>query len=208
MTHNAVRGTVVLMNERDHVEGLCDRYTDDLGEIFTEAVRKFYAIHASDLLDVSPVSKASLINDYIYAGLRTRFQGVDGFEFLQRGNWRFVGYNSAILIRIKKISRKTRRPSVNKTSASLRFNTQQDMDLLNDRATNVYLGYFLTRTGGDLEVITFLCPDEQGNIAWRIDPVERKNQKLLDFPIEAPQPKKRRIFAKSSEAMPPAAVAT
>jgi hypothetical protein len=196
------------MNERDQIEELCDRYADDLGGIFTAAVRKFYDVHSSDLLDISPVSRASLINDYIFSGMKARFQGIEGFEFIQRGNWRFVGYKSEILIRIKKISRRTKRPSVNKTNASLRFNTQQDMDLLSNRATNVYWGYFLTRTGGELDVVTFLCPDEQGNIAWRIDPIERKHQKLLDFVIEAPQPRKRRISAKSSEVIRPIADAT
>lgn len=187
------------MSEKAHIEELCDLYTDMLGNIFMEAVNKYYDVHRVDLLDISPISKASLINDYIFSGLKSQFQDIEGFEFIQRGNSRFVGFKNEILIRIKKISNRTKRPSVNRTMASLRFDTQQDMQLLDDKATNVYLGYFLSQESGDIEVITFLCPDKEGNIAWKINPFERKHQMLLDFTIDAPKTRTRRISAKTSE---------
>jgi hypothetical protein len=172
------------MNARFFVEEICDKYGPDLEAIFLDSVDHFYELHREELLDISGITKAGLINDYIFIRMKSRFQSIEGFSVVEKGASRFLGYNSKVLIRFKKLGGRNRRPAVNPTISSQRFNSQQDMHLLTEKAFNVYLGYVLNRDAGNIDMVAFLCPNEDGNIAWTLDLKERRLQKIIDFPTE------------------------
>jgi len=186
------------MDKRHIVESLCDEFSAELEKIGLEAVTHYYELHKSELLSIRPGTKAALITDYIYAGLKKQFQGVSGFEFIEKGMLRFVGYQSNVLIRVKKLTSTHHKPAVNTTAISQKFNTQQDLNFLAPKPLNVYLGYILSREGGNLDVIAFVCPDVHGAIAWEINVEERRSQRIFEFPeVKSPAPVKRRITAKA-----------
>ncbi|MDR1900741.1 MAG: hypothetical protein LBQ88_00460 [Treponema sp.] len=168
---------------RETVEYLCSVFGNNIEDSFLESVNHYYELHREELLDISPSTKAALINDYIYLNFKKCFQDVGGFEFIKKKNFRFIGYDCKILIRIKKLN-KARKPAINKTHASEKFNIQANMGLLeNAQATNVYLGYVINHESGNIDQVAFVCPNEEGSIAWTIDVTEQAIQKDLDFNI-------------------------
>jgi len=184
--------TIAIMNN-DHelVEELCQNYGTLIEKAFIRAVAHFYKLHENELLTIRPSTKAALINDYIYQYIQEGLDGAGSFEFISKRAGRFIGYNSKILIRIKKLSR-AREPSVNKTVAANRFNTQADMELFEGaRASNIYLGYVLNNASGNIDQVAFAYPNTDGVIAWTINVEEETAQRTLDIDI-IPRPRRPR----------------
>lgn len=186
------------MNEHELVEALCKAHGSIIENVFFESVAHFYERHRDELLDIRSASKATLINDYIYKFLKRDLRDAGRFEFMERGNGRYIGYDSKILIRIKKLSR-SKKPAVNKTIASTRFNTQADLGLI-ENAKNVYLGYVLNSESGNVDEIAFAYPNAAGAIAWTINVVDRHIQQTLDrnvvpfeFDSDEGKPRKDRL---------------
>jgi len=174
-------------NEHELVEGLCRAYGGLIEKAFIKAVSHYYELHAEELLAIRAASKASLISDYIFQFAQEELEGKGPFEFISRRNGRFIGYDSKLLIRIKKLN-KAKKPSVNRTLAANRFNTQVDMDLLKDaKASNIYLGYVLNGESGNIDEVAFAYPNTSGVIAWTINVDELRAQKTLDFDIALPR---------------------
>jgi hypothetical protein len=183
-------------NDHELVEGLCQDCGASIEKAFIKAVTHFYDLHKGELLIIRPATKAALINDYIYQYMQEEFEGADPFEFISRRKGRFIGYDSKILIRIKKLSN-ARKPSVNKTLAANQFNTQADMDLLEGiRASNVYLGYVLSKTSGNIDKVAFAYPNTDGVIAWTVNVEEQTAQKTLDIDIVPYSRKANRLTPK------------
>jgi hypothetical protein len=174
------------MNEHEIIEALCAAYGSTIENIFLESIAHFYERHHDELFTVRPITKASLINDYIYEYLKRDLQGAGCFEFIERGNGRYVGYDSKILIRIKKLD-KSRRPTINKTRASTQFNTQADIGLIK-RAKNIYLGYVLNTESGNIDEVAFSYPSTAGVIAWTINVADEHIQQTLDLNIAPFEP--------------------
>lgn len=188
------------MVEQSYLESLCDEYAGVFTSAFYGAVAHFYDVHRTEILDISRTTKASYINDIIFLKLKQNLQNTEGFQIIEKGSQRFIGYKSTLLIRLKKL-RKNRQPCVNRTRAAQGFNTQEDLGLFRERATNVYLGYVLNDTSGDIDQIAFVCPSSTGAIAWTINIQEQTSQRTMDFEITAPKPThKKRIIARNRKA--------
>jgi len=128
-----------MSSDYEFLEDVCKAHGVSIEKAFVRAVAHFYKFHRDDLLAIRPATKASLINDFAYQFLQEELDGIAGFEFLGERKGRFIGCGSRILIRIKKLDEASR-PTVNKTLAASRFNTQDNMDLFGGaRASNVYL---------------------------------------------------------------------
>jgi hypothetical protein len=190
-------------DEHELVEGLCLAYGDPIEKAFIRAVSHYYELHARELLTIRSASKASLISDYIFQFAQEELEGKGPFEFISNRNMRFIGYDSKLLIRIKKLNKK-RKPSVNRTFAANRFNTQTDMDLLKDaKALNIYLGYVLNNKSGNIDEVAFAYPNTSGVIAWTINVNELRAQKTLDLDIAMPRKEdKPRRASRLSPKMP------
>lgn len=190
----------MLMIDQSYLESLCDVHAEIFASAFYDAVSHFYDVHRAEILDISRTSKASYINDMIFRNLKQGLQNIPGFQIIENGNQRFIGYQSILLIRLKKL-RKNRQPCVNQTRAALGFNTQENMGLFPEQATNVYLGYVLNDASGDIDQIAFVCPSSTGAIAWTIDIQEHSWQRTMDFDISTPKPTyKKRIIARNRKA--------
>lgn len=184
-------------NDHELVEQLCQAYGTKIERAFIKAVTHFYELHRDELLIIRPASKASLINDYICEYIQEELVGTGPFEFISRPKGRFIGYDSKILIRIKKLS-SARKPSVNKTLAANQFNTQANMDLLEDaRASNVYLGYVLNKESGNIDRVAFAYPNTDGVIAWTINVEKQTAQRTLDLDIVPYSRKANRLTPKT-----------
>jgi hypothetical protein len=169
--------------EHEIVESLCQIYGKSIEDAFFGAVKHFYDLRENELFTIRAVTKAALINDYIYQYLHDALADTIPFQFIMKPRGRFIGYDSKILIRIKKLS-KSRKPSVNKTISASKFNTQGNMELIGDaRASNVYLGYVLNSDSGNIDQVAFAYPNETGVIAWTINVDEQSIQKTLDLNI-------------------------
>jgi hypothetical protein len=179
------------MDAKAQVELVCEQNGPVFESVFSDSVRHYHVLHKDELLVVSGRSKAALINDYIYDGLRRKLGDQPGWEFIESRKGRFIGYNSQLLIRVKKLRKAgpNKSPCVNKTDAALTFHTQQNMDLLPHRAVNAYLGYVLNSESGTVDEIAFLCPNERGAIAWMVE-VNGQAQRSIDFEIANPVPVK------------------
>jgi hypothetical protein len=168
-------------NEHELVEGLCQTYGTFIEKAFVRAVTHFYNLHKDELLTIRSATKATLINDYIYRYIQEELEYTGPFAFIDKPKGRFIGYDNKILIRIKKLSA-TKKPSVNKTFAANQFNTQTNMELLEGvRASNVYLGYVLSKTSGNIDKIAFAYPNTNGAITWTINIEEQRAQQTLDL---------------------------
>ncbi|MGA2480023.1 MAG: hypothetical protein ABSG63_14825 [Spirochaetia bacterium] len=190
------------MNAKEHVESLCSSYGEALEATFLEAVRHYYDLHREELLVVSPRSKAALINDYIFAGLKGRLGELPGFQFIDDRRGRFIGHESRLLIRVKKLKKfgGKKVPSVNRTISATLFNTQRSLELLPFKATNAYLGYVLNTESGMLDEIAFLCPDHEGAIAWSVEVSANRIQQSIDFEVGVPVERRRRVRPRNQEA--------
>jgi hypothetical protein len=172
-----------MSKEHKIVESLCQNYGKRIENAFFEAVKHFYDLHKNELFTIRAATKAALINDYIYQYLYDELVNTTPFQFITKPKGRFIGYDSIILIRIKKLS-KSRNPTVNKTISAGRFNTQGNMELIGDTgASNVYLGYVLNSDSGNIDMVAFAYPNEAGVIAWTINIDEQLIQKTLDLNI-------------------------
>jgi len=76
-----------------------------------------------------------------------------------------------------------RKPTINKTLAANQFNTQGNMDLLEAKASNIYLGYVLNNTSGNIDEIAFAYPNTDGVIAWTINVEKQIAQKTMDIDV-------------------------
>ena len=180
----------------EFLEGMCMEHGASIEKAFARAVAHFYELHRANLLAIRPATKASLINDFAYQFLQEELDGTAGFEFLSRRKARYIGCGGRILIRIKKLDEASR-PTINKTLAATRFNTQNDMDLFGGaRAVNVYLGYILSEESGEINKVAFACPNTDGMIAWTLDVGGRHVQKALDFEVARRSPKTDRLVSK------------
>jgi hypothetical protein len=183
------------MEAREYIEFLCEARGR---EIFLEAVHRYYDRHGDELLEITSRTKAGLINDYIFAGMRNVLGVLPGFQIIEDGNRRFVGYESRLLIRIKKLRKLggKRIPSVNRTRSSELFNTQRNMELFPNRAANAYLGYVLNDEVGAVDKIAFLYPNREGTIAWTVEIQSSSIQKSLEMdivPLQSPAVRRVRI---------------
>jgi hypothetical protein len=169
------------MKEQEIIKALCEIHGSVIEGVFFESVARFYERHRDELLSIRSITKASLINDYIYQGLKRDLQDAGRFEFIERGNGRYVGYDSKILIRIKKLNR-SKKPAVNKTRSSTRFNTQADIGLV-EGAKNIYLGYVLNAESGNIDEVAFAYPSTEGVIAWTVNVADEHIQQTLDLNI-------------------------
>lgn len=187
------------MDRREIIQSMCAQYGQELETAFYNAVQNFYDIHRGELLIISPRTKASLINDYIYYNLELSLKDKRGFYFFKHRKARFIAYNSQVLIRIKKFSGQNHRPAVNLTHFSQKFNTQEDLGLFKERALNVYLGYVINTVSGAIDTVAFKCPNKKGIIEWSIDVNAKSIQERLLFPETlSPEKKGQRIVAKNS----------
>jgi hypothetical protein len=169
--------------EHEIIKSLCQAYGKPIENAFLRAVKRFYELHGDELLAIRPATKASLINDYIYQYLSEALESTRFFHFIVNHKGRFIEYDSKILIRIKKLNQ-SRKPAVNKTDSAERFNTQGDMELIEDaRASNIYLGYVLNRDSGSIDRVAFSYPNESGVIAWTIDINNDLVERTLDFNV-------------------------
>jgi len=173
------------MEVKRYVESLCEAHGPELEDVFLAAVRRYYDRHGDELLDITGRTKAGLINDYIFSGIRQVLGVLAGFEIIEDGNRRFIGYESKLLIRIKKLRKlgSKRLPSVNRTHSSELFNTQRNMELFPDRAVNAYLGYVLNDENGAIDKVAFLYPSRQGTISWTVEVQASRIQRSLDIDI-------------------------
>jgi hypothetical protein len=172
-----------MSKEHDMVESLCRAHGTSIEGVFFKAVHHFYEVHENELLAIRPATKAALINDYIYQYLQEELENTGLFEFIEKPKGRFIGYDSKILIRIKKLN-KARKPAVNKTHAANQFNTQGDMELINNAGvSNVYLGYVLNHKSGNVDQIAFAYPNKAGVIAWTVNIEGQVIQRTLDLEI-------------------------
>jgi hypothetical protein len=172
-----------MSKEHEIAESLCQIHGKSIEGAFFRAVKHFYELHKDELFTIRAATKAALINDYIYQYLQDALENTSPFQFIMKPRGRFIGYDSKILIRIKKLS-KSRKPTINSTISAGRFNTQGDMELIEDtKASNIYLGYVLNRDSGDIDQVAFAYPNETGVIAWTINIDEQLIQKTLDLNI-------------------------
>ena len=170
-------------NNYELVEELCQKWGTQIEKAFIRAVTHYYTLHSEELPAIRPATKASLINDYIYQYIQEEFEHNSPFVFIDKARGRFIGYDSKILIRVKKLSA-ARKPSVNKTLSANHFNTQTDMDMLEGgRVSNVYLGYVLNKESGNVDKVAFAYPNKSGGIAWTINVERQSIQKTLDIDI-------------------------
>jgi hypothetical protein len=178
-----------MSKEHQIVELLCKLHGSSIEHVFMRAVRHFYHLHEDELLAIRQATKASLINDYIYQYFQEEFENVGSFSFIEKSRGRFIAYDNKLLIRIKKLGN-AKRPFINKTRAANEFNTQGNMDFIKDvKVSNVYLGYVLNYTSGNIDEIAFAYPNKLGTIAWTINIEEQLIQQTLDYIVPVDQGK-------------------
>ena len=182
-------------------------FVENYGEIVCEVVNNVPDILQKKFLQDSHIlakrSVSSLINDYMFYGLKKILQNLPDFKILELDrNKRFILYRNTLLIKIKKFDDNLKASFI-ETKSAKDFHHQKEIENV-PRAKNIYLGYILNKFNTAIIRIAFAYPNEYGGYEWIYDiPYTIYSQQMVMFPEEQNKefvlPKKRIKIKKEIE---------
>jgi hypothetical protein len=142
-----------------------DQYISTLTECIEDGFKRYFKLPPKALVDFTPRSRASIINDFIRAEARKRFYDIPSIQLYEIRGLFLLDFGE-IQLRFKKLDKQLRPHNI-PTNQTRIFMVQGQLPGL-PMATKVIAGYQPNVSYSDIEYMGILCPDNNGYL-WQID---------------------------------------
>jgi hypothetical protein len=158
------------MRSRDDGIKILGPFLQRLAQCIAQAWRDLEQIPAMIRADMSPRSRAAMVNDRIVVHARREFERDPSVAFTRgRGGLFLLAIRGSFLLRFKKLDAKLRSRNIPTTQASL-FEQQHSLELpgMPPAMTHLNAGYILNRMQTEIAATYVTCPVGK-RIEWSVD---------------------------------------